>query len=248
MVPVDRPAIRTATRMTSLLAAVVLGCAPADDADQPDPFDVERRCVPPPGVDGSPQTIAAMVELVNALPMPVTLPCVLEALDRPLQMVAAVSPFSAQSTEAQESPRMFVFMPGLTMTVVPIGTGSPLLELAEYVAPGRSRKAELEFPVTAPLSESAPYEHLTVAGISSCGGCHADEVNDSDVGGFPSFVSQSLAPELRHELSLSFIEQHARDCDPELDPERCAMLLALFAHGEVGPGVFPEGTLICVGG
>jgi hypothetical protein len=235
-------------RTVSLLAVIGLACASADDVEAPDPFDIERSCVPPAGVSGSPRRISDVVDLVNALPMPVTLPCVLEALDRPLQMAAAVSPFSAQSTDEPESPRMFVFTPGLTMTVVPVGLGSNLLEMAEYARPGRSRKAELEFPIEAPVSASAPYEDLTVAGISACGICHADEAQDGDIDGIPIYASQSLQPELKHELSLSFVEQYARDCDAAVEPERCAMLLAVFAHGDVQPGAFAEGSLVCFGG
>jgi len=232
--------------------ALVLGCAPADDvaddAVEPDPFDVERRCPPPASVGGSPRRIADVVDLVNALPMPVELPCVLEALDRPLRMVAAVSPFSAQQTDAPQSPRMFLLAPELTLTVVPAGDGRNLLELAEYVAPGRSRKGEIPFPVTAPLSAAAPYEHLQFGDISSCGVCHADDTPAEIVDGVPTFVSQALAPDPDHEVSLSFVEQHARDCDVDVEPDRCAMLLALFAHGDVVPGTFPMGTQICFGG
>jgi len=239
--------MRVASLLASLMAAS--GCAdPADDPVEIDPFDVERRCTPPPGVGGSPQRIADVVELVNALPMPVTLPCVLEALDRPLSMVAALSPFSAQLSEAQESPRMFLFAPELTMSVVPVGEGRALLELAQYVAPGRSLKGELEFPIEAPLSPSAPYEDLEVAGISKCGVCHADEVTAAEVDGWPTYVSEALAPDPENELSIAFVEQYARACDADDDPDRCAMLLALFAHGDVVPGEFPAGTLVCIGG
>lgn len=227
---------------------VLMGCAPAGDdaADEPDPFDIERGCTPPPGL-GMPEHIADVVQLVNALPMPVTMPCVLEALERPLHMVAARSPLSVQRSEAEDSPRMFIVTPSLTLTVVPIGPGSTLLEMAEYVARGRSIKGELELPVVAPLAASAPYEHAQIAGISTCGTCHAEEHVVGDVDGWPTYASQSMLPDPRNEVPLAFVEHHARSCDPELEPDRCAMLLALFAHGEVLPGTFPEGGLVCVG-
>lgn len=228
---------------------LALGCGAADDDDDdpgPHPFEVEATCEPPTGVATSPQSIADVVALVNALPMPVTLTCVLEVLDRPLSLVAATSPFSAQPTEQIESPRLFLMGETLVMSVVPIGDGAHGLELAETTAPGRSRKGEIGFPVEAPIDDAEPYRHVLVGGINGCGLCHLDEQLDVQLGDVPAFSSIALAPEADRIVSPAFVEAHARECDAELEPERCAMLAAVFGHGTVVPGHFPADTPVCL--
>ena len=68
--------------------------------------------------------------------------CFLERLDRPLTVLGVASVFSLQPAVGARSPRIFIFDPGLVMSVVPAGMGSPYLELAEYTTPLRSIKAQ----------------------------------------------------------------------------------------------------------
>lgn len=80
------------------LAAVAAGSgcaappgAAAPDAGSPPPVvtPLRPRCTPAGGVSRSPSTIAQVVDLVNALPRPLSLTCFLESLDRPLQVAAS---------------------------------------------------------------------------------------------------------------------------------------------------------------
>lgn len=242
----------TANRMRALgiaaWSAATVACHEPDDGDDVtpiEPFEVEPTCVAPAGVSNAPGSIDEVVALVGALPMPVTLPCLLEVLARPLDVVASTSPFSAQPTEATENPRLFLLGPELVMTVLPSGDGADVLELAQWVAPGQSLKAEIEFPVTEPLGAGDPYEHVLLGGVASCGLCHDGQRQGEAIDGVPTYVSKALAPDPRRRISLAFVEQHARDCDPATDVARCGVLRAVFGHGEVNPGTFVDGTEVC---
>ena len=81
--------------------------------------------------DLAPDASPTWSTLVNALPSPVTLPCFLQALARPLKMHAAVSLISAQPSVGARSPRIFLFFDGLRVSIVPAGAGAPLLEMGE---------------------------------------------------------------------------------------------------------------------
>ncbi|UJR81524.1 hypothetical protein [Sandaracinus amylolyticus] len=223
---------------------VLVGCAtpagprshdastrPVDAADAAMP---ERRCVAPAGVSGSPRTIADVVALIDALPPPVTIPCVLESLDRPLYVEATSSRLSAQPAVGERSPRIFLFFGDLVISVVPEGLGAPLLEMSEFVDTTRSRKAELAFPVSLPLSEAAPYERLGSTG-TLCGGCHGREVRDEIIAG--AFVSLALRPHDEHLVAIDRVRSEWLACRAE--DERCAMLDALFGRGAVVHQGFP---------
>src|SRR5688572_8125053 len=67
----------------------------------------------------APGSILEVVGQVNALPRPVTLPCFLATLPRPLEVHASQSIFSAQPAAGRRSPRMFIFSGALTLTIVP---------------------------------------------------------------------------------------------------------------------------------
>jgi hypothetical protein len=67
------------------------------NGDAPGTGGVPERCVAPAGVPTTPQTIVEVVDLINALPAPVTLPCFLQALARPLKMHATISLITAQT-------------------------------------------------------------------------------------------------------------------------------------------------------
>lgn len=246
------PRSSTSNRRRALVIAAWSACAPGCHEPEPDdevtpiePFEVEPTCVPPAGVSNAPQSIDEVVALVGALPMPVTLPCLLEVLARPLHVVASTSPFSAQPTEATDNPRLFLLGPQLVMTVLPEGDGAEVLELAQYVEPGQSIKAEIEFPVAEPLAPADPYDHVLLGGVASCGLCHDGQRQGEAVDGVPTYVSKALAPNPQRRISLAFVEQHARDCDPQADAVRCGVLRAVFGHGEVGAGSFVDGTEVC---
>lgn len=198
-------------------------------------------CAPAPGTTGSPSSIAETVALVNGLPKPVSLPCFLEALERPLRLVASRSVFSAQPAMGPRSPRIFLFMEGIIHSIVPEGSAQNLLEMGEATSPGQSIKAELEFPITEAITLATAFERLVqddLDGLTTCGVCHDGRVPVLGIEG--AVESEVLRPADRELVPVDELEGEARDCDSELEPERCAMLSALFQHGEVLAAEFPR--------
>jgi hypothetical protein len=196
-------------------------------------------CVAPSG-SSPPRSIADVVDRVNALPRPVTLACFLEAMARPLELYASESIFSAQPAVGRRSPRMFFFVDPLIMSIAPDGPGSHLLELGERRSDTRSIKAEIEFPVTSELVPEAPFERLVFEErLTICSGCHAAEQPATDITFTQAFVSQALRPVPRERVSLGEALAESRVCDAEAEPERCAILRAVFSQGDVVDRDFP---------
>lgn len=197
-------------------------------------------CQAPVGVTNEPRSVEQSVELVNALPKPLTLACFVEALGRPLKLHAALSTVSAQPSRGTRSPRIFVYLESLVMTVVPEGRGAHLLELGEQRPDLRSLKAELRFPIEENISSSLPYEDaLYTQEVTGCAFCHADEQRDLNVTVAPAFVSVALRPFEERRVSLSSLQDEHAICDPAIEPERCALLDALFGGGDVADWDFP---------
>jgi hypothetical protein len=249
--PGDCPSLRRGWPLVLILA---IACADAQEPDEPDepdptlpsdpPWPLPRTCAPPPGL-GSPSTIAGVVELVNALPKPTTLACVLESLDRPLAIYASTSPASAQPSTGPENPRIFLFRGDLVMSVIPEGDASATLELAQAIGERRSIKAELAFPVDQALAQSAPYDQVDFGAGTSCGLCHGEETRMTEIEFARAWASNVFQDEPEHALSLSYLRQSAIDCDHEAEPQRCEVLDAIFGHGEVVPGDLARDSLVC---
>jgi hypothetical protein len=83
--------------------------------------------------------------LINGLPKPVSLVCFLEALERPLRLVATRSFFSAQPAVGARSPRIFLFMDGIIQSIVPAGSARNLLEMGEATSPGSAIRRSSSF-------------------------------------------------------------------------------------------------------
>jgi hypothetical protein len=195
-------------------------------------------CAPAPGTTGRPSSIAETVDLVNGLPKPASLACFLEALERPLRLVATRSFFSAQPAMGSRSPRIFLFTDGIIQSIVPEGSARNLLEMGEATSPASSIKAELEFPIAEPITLATAFERLPLDGITTCGVCHNGHVPVLGIEG--AFESEVLRPADQELVPLAELEDEARRCDGEIEPERCAMLGALFQHGEVIATEFPR--------
>jgi hypothetical protein len=212
------------------------GAQKAPDAGVIDP----PRCVAPEGAPTSPQTVAEVLALVNALPSPVTLPCFLQALARPLKIHASVSLISAQPSSGARSPRIFLFFDGMRMSIVPAGAGAPLLELGEIREESRSLKAEILFPVTTPLDAATPYQRiLFTPTVTRCGFCHPVETADPDITFATAFTSVALRPLDSYAVSIDSLANELGICDPTAEPDRCAMLQALFDQGPPVEQPFP---------
>jgi hypothetical protein len=223
------------------LAASSSGCMNGGSHKAADAGVTERpRCVAPEGAPTSPQTVADVLALINALPSPVTLPCFLQALARPLKMHASVSLISAQPSGGARSPRIFLFFDGMRMSIVPAGAGASLLELGEIREESRSLKAEVLFPVTTPLDAATPYQRILFTDtVTRCGFCHPVETPDPDITFATAFTSVALRPLDSYAVSIDSLANELGICDPSAEPDRCAMLQALFDQGPPVEQPFP---------
>ena len=222
------------------LLSLSVGCSDPAASGAPAPQGGTPVCRAPAGVSDSPRTISETVTLINALPKPLTLPCFLESLARPLQIHATYSLFSAQPAEGLRSPRIFLFQDPTLLSIVPAGDGASLLEFGEQRAEFRSLKAEIAFPVLAPLEPSAPFDRLLFnPQITTCGGCHAEERPESEISGVSRFVSRALRPLPRDQVTALSLAHELEICDRALEPQRCAMLQALLGRGPVTDRDFP---------
>ena len=145
-------------RVACLLMLLLAGCSGAE----PGPGDAGshasawlKACAAvqkPPGMS----TIAAAVERLNELPRPVTVACFVAGLPRPLDLVGTFSVTSAQPAPRRDSPRIFVLLPGLVVSVVPAGESAGLLEFSQWITPTRTLKGEVKLPLDAALAADAP--------------------------------------------------------------------------------------------
>lgn len=230
-----------------LCSLAMLGCAPAatEPASGPplaDAGEPPRRtqCSTPVQQPRAPRSIPEVVALLNELPKPVTLPCFLEQLERPLGMQATRSVFSAQPADGVRSPRLFLFFEPLIMSIVPSGVGSALLEFGEKRSETTSLKGELEFPILEPLGPEAPFEQVMFdETVTSCSFCHRDEQPDPLTIDARGFVSQALRPRPNDRLSITGLYAEHAACDATLEPERCALLEALLAGDAILEREFP---------
>jgi len=232
-----------------LLLLVLAACGGSDDdaaqarsRDAGVPSSGVSLCVAPDGTQPAPHSVQDVLDLVNALPKPVSLPCFLESLQRPLRVHATRSTISAQPAVGRRSPRIFMFFDGLVLSVVPAGMGSPLLELGEVRTELRTLKAELEFPVKDSLPHEAPFERILYRDAqTTCAFCHAAEVQDERTDFTQAFVSQALRPALQSDrVSVAELATEVSQCDASAEPERCALLESLYGQGTPIDSEFPD--------
>ena len=207
----------------------------------PPPVDT-RRCKPAPGTSGSPRTIDEMIALINGLPRPVTAPCVIEALDRPLKVEATSSADSVQPAVGEQSPRIFIWPhDDLIVAIALAGKGQRLIELGQFVTPVRSVKAEIEFPLDGPATTAEALERVRNPEhprITSCFVCHDREEDEPEVPGGRS--SLAIRPRAKSLVDIASLEALHETCDPTEDPLRCAWLEALVTHGPLEHRPFDE--------
>ena len=204
-------------------------CAPERPAPQgPDP------CVG----SATPHSIDAVVAHLNRLPRPVTAPCVVRSLARPLQVEATSDPLSAQPADGPDSPRFFFEMGHFRIALVATGEGANVIEFGEGVDALHSIKGELPLPITAEIAPADPHEQIADARYGTgCAVCHVEQEARPD-GGWSSIV---IRPEADSLVDLDHLARQVPDCALEDDPEdaRCALILAIF-EGEVQHAPFPS--------
>lgn len=209
------------------------GVAFASDLPVADP-----GCIAPADVSAAPQSVEEAVQLINALPKPVTVACFLESLERPLDVELSRSIFSAQPSTGDDNPRIFIFYGDLVITVVPDGVGRELIEFGEVVAPARTVKAELELPLDDVVPLSAAFERIWSTDGTHCGGCHRGEEPTDEIPGVKAFVSAEYQPTYDAIVDIEDLRASYERC--EQPDHRCEFLHAFFDHGEVRHRPFEE--------
>lgn len=190
-------------------------------------------------------TIFSSVARLNALPAPASPACFVAGLPRPLEVVATTSVLSAQPAANRQSPRLFLLLPGIVLSVVPDGAGARLIEFAEWNGPTRTLKGELEFPLSAPLAADAPLTRVHPnEGVTSCGLCHRNELPHPTIDG--GFVSDAFRPDPGTLVPMSEVSAQHAACAVEDVSERCTLLHALFDFGEVRQGAFSRDLALFV--
>lgn len=191
---------------------------------------------------GSPlKSIAEVIDRVNTLPHPLSGPCFVAGLARPMAVVATTGTVSAQPAGGPHDPRVFILSPGVVISVVPKGAGSVAIELGEWTSATRTLKAEISLPVTQPLPTEEPFTRVerNSAGVTLCGGCHTDEAKHDSIA--HGYVSGAFRPLPSHEVKLKGLEAEHRACitNGEIS-ERCDMFHALFDFGAITQGAFTD--------
>ena len=196
---------------------------------------------------GALRTVEQAVAAINAMPRPARLECFVARLERPLRMNATDSLISFQPAVGRASPRLFLFDETLIMSVVVDGPGQALLELSEVVAPGRTIKAEIEFPVVGPVAISDPFTRIEDGAGTTCGLCHAPEAPSDR---YPNaYVSAGLAFAERQRVFLTTVRAQYEAClalASDARDQRCRLFLGLMHYGPTEETDFPSefGTIV----
>lgn len=196
--------------------------------------DAQANCKPVAAPLGTPNSLNETIQLINALPKPLTLDCFLKSLQRPLKIMAVNNASSAQPAVGNESPRIFILNSRLALSVVPAGPGRFLLEMSEPSTSTLSWKAELEFPITSQIDPYLMFDEIvdraSPGGSSSrCTFCHANETRQNYQGIGFGFVSNTVRPnEVQRVLSL-YLRNQAYICNPSQNKYRCDILQSIFS-------------------
>jgi hypothetical protein len=193
-------------------------------------------------VSASPGDVEQAVQLLNALPKPTSVACFVESLARPLTVYATSSPFSAQPALSPASPRLFIKLGQLWLSVVIDGDSSYLMEFGYLIDQEqmRSIKGELQLPLDAAIAPSAPFDRVRYQNGTVCGLCHLDEHQEMGVAFATAFSSAAFRPRPDSRVSLDNLRIANQTCDWQVEPHRCEMLSAVFDSGEVSEVPFPD--------
>ena len=212
--------------------------------EEPPPVEnpAASRCGTPNGVNGRPTTLEGAVILMNTLPRPTTLACFIEALERPLQVYMTESDQSLQPSPGPESPRIFIVNEPLVMSIVPAGSAAVTLELGYRTQPRRSIKTEIVFPLTRDVTFDTFFDEVLNGAVTRCSACHTSETKIFDPAlNIEVFESDIYEPFTVFDVDVETVRTARASCDASAEPERCALLAALFDHGDVVPA--PEGIM-----
>ena len=101
-------------------------------------------------------------------------------------------------------------------------------------------KAELAFPISEPVAPNAPFTRVKISDTgTSCGMCHVDEHPAPTATAPDRFSSVALRPVPDERVSLPELRAEWSSCDEKAEPDRCALLDALFSFGDTTDAEFP---------
>jgi hypothetical protein len=219
------------------LAALLglMGCGTDDESSAGGDAPPPQSCFAPDNLGGNPQNVEDMVALINALPKPVSVGCVLQTLERPLAIEATSNTFSAQPAIGANNPRIFIHRGDLILSIVTLGDPSRLIEFSVLRSPDRSIKGELAFPVEAEIDQAAPYERIKDDdGIGTkCAFCHLAESLDDQLTFADVYESDVLEMPPGRRIELDYMRWLFDNCDRSVQPERCSIFDGIFGYGEV---------------
>ncbi len=197
-------------------------------------------CAAPAGTNTNPQTIQDAVDLINALPKPLSIACFVSVLQRPLHLNATSSRTSVQPAVSEAVPRVFLFFgSSLIITFVPSGEGSKAVEFSYMTSSTMSVKAEIAFPVTAAVAADAGYTSILKAtkNGTSCSACHGLEQAAPAPFGAGVYTSRALRPVASKDVTLFEFKYVGDQCVTNTS-EACRIIRAIFEHGDVLPRAF----------
>ncbi|WP_413558326.1 hypothetical protein [Bdellovibrio sp. HCB209] len=186
----------------------------------------------------NPKSIDDVTTLINVLPKPLSIPCLIENLPKPLKVYSFESTGSAQPSPDSNSPRIFIIIDKLIVSVIPKGIGRNFVEFSQVISSSESVKAEVQFPVVSELDVAAPYDSIRAAFGTSCRDCHMGERGVSGFAG-DAYASVILRPGPVGRQTASKMRLLSANCDDADDPARCKMLRAVFVNGQAQDTSFP---------
>ncbi len=221
-------------RRLSFLVVLLLGCEPAQPVVVHQASATLRACN---ALSAPVPTIERAVDALNVLPKPVDAPCFVASLPRPLRVTASNSVVSAQPAASRQSPRIFVLLDGLAVTVVPEGDSAAVVEFGEWRSETRTVKGEVALPVTTEIPRDTAFTHVfrERQNGTTCGLCHTGEVEERP----GVYSSVAYRPHDRDVVPLRELRATHDACvESGTEDGACAMLHALFDFGDVEQGAF----------
>jgi hypothetical protein len=233
------------SRLVLLVGAYsALSCSSPSAPTGPENAASQGGCAPV-ATANNPTSIGAVVDTLNGMPKPIDLPCFVRHLTGPLAIDATMSNLSLQPATGRRSPRIFILLEPLIVSIVPQGVGRDLLEMGERRGETRSLKGEIAFPVTTALEHASPFEHVMFSRqLTSCAFCHGSETPAADISFTTAYESDAFRPLPSNRVSVDELRSELAACDVESEPYRCSLLDALFDREAVTSRELPESFAI----
>ncbi len=195
------------------------------------------NCIDYAGEKNNPQSIKEFVDYLNDLPKPASLSCIVAKLKRPLLINATSGSRSAQPSNGPNSPRTFIKLGRLVISVVADGQSSKSIELGEILEsnPDASIKGDIPVPVEVRLADTAPYDKISAYGEMLCGDVchtgHTEVIEEYDNLSF-AYASEIIKPGPSKDKPIEELKAIRDTCNAE-DHSYCGLYKAIFDHGEV---------------